>query len=201
MLNSDAFVEFAKLADKSVDVIITSPPFRDEDVAGDYYTFYDKFMSEVKRVTRDYAFIFNSSSRIVDISRRYDVPEEILIWYKGVILFTNRFNPIFVYKFTDAYKLRLWSNVFSVRPYRGKDSSKVHVHQDPVHLYQYLIRLVPEDKTILDPFVGSGTTLVAAYNLNRAAIGWEVDEDRYKVALSRLTFAQKQRTNLTDVFG
>ena len=71
---------------------------------------------------------------------------------------------------------------------RFKWSSKKphHPAEKPVQLMKWLIETVPNDGAILDPFMGSGTTLRAAKDLDRAAIGIEVDERHCETAAERL---------------
>ena len=54
-------------------------------------------------------------------------------------------------------------------------------------LMEYLVTLASrEGATILDPFMGSGTTGVACKNLNRNFIGIELDKDYYEIAQKRI---------------
>lgn len=62
-----------------------------------------------------------------------------------------------------------------------------HVTQKPVDLLQHLLRVVPGERlTVLDPFLGSGSTLVAARNLGHKCIGVEVEERYCEIAANRL---------------
>lgn len=65
-----------------------------------------------------------------------------------------------------------------------------HPTQKPVELMEYLVRThTNEGDTILDPFMGSGTTGVACKNLGRDFIGIELDSDYFKIAEKRISLA------------
>jgi len=61
-----------------------------------------------------------------------------------------------------------------------------HPTQKPIALVQQLADRVPAGATVLDPFCGSGTTLIAALETGRKAIGIEIDERWVDVARRRL---------------
>lgn len=70
-------------------------------------------------------------------------------------------------------------------------STMVHPTQKPVELLEYLIKTyTKEGDVILDNTMGSGTTGVAAVNLNRQFIGMEQDPDYFNVAQERIEEAQ-----------
>lgn len=63
-----------------------------------------------------------------------------------------------------------------------------HPTQKPTKLMEYFVRLLsnPGD-TVLDPFMGSGSTGVAAKRLARSFIGVEISKDYFKIANERIT--------------
>jgi site-specific DNA-methyltransferase (adenine-specific) len=75
------------------------------------------------------------------------------------------------------------SSIIKIKNERGK----AHPTQKPVPLFEYLIKTYTnESDLVLDPFAGSGTTAVAARNLNRQFICIEKDPDYYQKILERL---------------
>ena len=66
------------------------------------------------------------------------------------------------------------------------EPNKKHPFQKPIDLIKTLIEASPDSSLILDPFMGSGTTLVAAENLNRKSIGIEIEPKYCEIAAKRL---------------
>lgn len=71
------------------------------------------------------------------------------------------------------------------------DRKNAHSAEKPVPLFVRAIELVGGD-TILDPFMGSGTTGVACIQTGRNFIGIEIDEGYYNIAKNRIEQAQAQ---------
>lgn len=63
---------------------------------------------------------------------------------------------------------------------------RVHPTQKPLPLMKWCLGFAPDAQTILDPFMGSGTTLRAAKDLGRKAIGIEIEEKYCEIAANRL---------------
>lgn len=118
----------------------------------------------------------------------FDLPptKGILVWDKlrgdtnfadGEIAWTNADRALRIFRYR-------W-NGFLVDPTSTDDRS--HPTQKPLALIKWCLSLFPDAQTILNPFMGSGTTLVAAKNLGRKAIGIEIEEKYCEIAAKRLS--------------
>jgi site-specific DNA-methyltransferase (adenine-specific) len=67
-----------------------------------------------------------------------------------------------------------------------------HPTQKPLRVMRWCLTFVPDAATILDPFMGSGTTGVACANLGRRFIGIEIEERYFDIACKRIEDAYKQ---------
>ncbi len=79
------------------------------------------------------------------------------------------------------------SSPTNVLRFNLEGGEKLHETQKPLDLIKYLIKLTTrEGQIVLDPFMGSGTTAVAARDLNRHFIGYEISEEFWRVGQQRL---------------
>ena len=191
--NQDCLEGMKQLPDNCIDLMLTSPPFKDEDVQGDYWEFYAAFMSQALRITKKAAVIIHtpSADKMNRIIAQWP-PFRTLIWYKGVSLRHCRYNPMYVYRLGEYNPNGLiWSDVHGCISLHGKE--KEHEYQDPVQLYSRLISMLNRKKdfeTVVDPFMGSGATAVAAIQNGLDYVGYEINSEHVTLANKRISAVQ-----------
>lgn len=123
---------------------------------------------------------------------KYPPPDWTLCWarpgsmqhQKGAAAFSH-WEPVLVYgerNFPVDYKLF---------PPSTASKDQRHPCPKPVKLMEWLVSGVP-GVSVLDPFMGSGTTGVACMNLKRKFIGIEIDPKYFDIACERIEMAWKQ---------
>ena len=84
----------------------------------------------------------------------------------------------------------LWNGM--IRAGEEKGQQRVHPTQKPIAVMQWCIEMAGMPEVILDPFMGSGTTGVAALRLGRKFIGVEREPKYFDIACRRIEEAAKQ---------
>lgn len=110
---------------------------------------------------------------------------------------------------TEVYAKSLHGEVSSKRPYLRYPSSVqkfnrergFHPTQKPVALFEYLIKTyTKKGEIVLDNCMGSGTTAIACLNTDRQYIGFELDEDYYRMATERIEKHKSQMNLFLDFY-
>ncbi len=102
----------------------------------------------------------------------------------------NHLNCITAKEWVKA-QIGVWEFFYEKRDIRDKEK---HPAVYPISLSSKVIKLFShEGELVVDPFVGSGTTLVSAQDLNRNAVGFDINEDYIELSKSRL-----EQTRITD---
>jgi len=121
--------------------------------------------------------------------------------YEFILIFKKYGNPARVDKeIKEQSKLSQeeWSQYFTGHWNFPGEKQDRHLAMFPVELPRRLIKMFSfVDDTILDPFLGSGTTSLAAKNLRRNSIGYEINEDflpiiKEKLGLKQMTIFQDE---------
>lgn len=101
-----------------------------------------------------------------------------------------------VKKYNLNYKNNnFYDNIIKVETFKSDFGN--HVNQKPIKLMEFLISLVTkENAIILDPFCGSGTTCIAAKNINRHYIGIEIDTHNVEISNKRLLESMQLELNI-----
>ena len=88
----------------------------------------------------------------------------------------------------------VWTDLHRIKHNKRRDS---HPCQLPIHLLERIILMsTDEGDTVLDPFMGTGTTAIAAKRLGRNFVGIELDADYVEIANNHLT-----ETNVSSKIG
>ena len=212
-----------RLEDNSVDCVITDPPYgidvdgvHGDDIDGDENIEKAKELLrnvsvESSRVMKDdgHGYFFWTAREIpaaLSVLEKVFQDVQILIWKKNrsnVRATLQNHNYPYNYE-VIFYVVNESPRGLNGRPTDNKDvieESIVHTNdlehrtQKPVGLIETLItNSTTERDTILDPFMGSGTTAVAAIQNDRDYIGFELDADNYRDVIERrIGEAKRQR--------
>lgn len=83
---------------------------------------------------------------------------------------------------------------------KDTESEKIHPTQKPVKLLENLISIfTDEGDVVIDPCAGSGSTLIAAENLNRKSFGFEIKKEFFVKATSWIEENKRQKNEIKDL--
>jgi site-specific DNA-methyltransferase (adenine-specific) len=198
--NADFRDVIPDLSDDAADLIFADPPY---GVGVDY----DKYDDDPEKTTKMVLNSINVLKRVGKITAimagRYETeialyrsnpPRWKMIWYKGA---QSSKSPI---GFNDYETILIYGNKINrnahdhitARPEKRQPHG--HPCPKPLKLLTTMIRrLTKTNQLVIDPFCGSGTTLVAAKILGRTAIGMDISEKYCEQAANRL---EDQRQNI-----
>ena len=206
LINGDCLIEMKKIPDKSIDLVLTDPPYNAgreyaNDNLGDieYIDFTDKYLSECKRVLTD------NGNLVVIIGVKYQKPITMWLfnnlnycwefcWWKsngmlnGKSTFSKFEKVLWFSKGTGTYYRQKpeYTDVWNI-PIRTQANNFGHPTPKDIKGINRILKLLSKkEDTILDPFMGSGTTGVAAKELGRNFIGIEISPEYFKIVEKRI---------------
>lgn len=184
----------------SGDVVLTDLPY---GIGVDYGDTYDDTAEALAEAVADALPIMRASAPVVALTCgigniwRYPEPTWALCWYMANACSStgkwgfNQWQPVLVYG-TDPYLRRGMGRrpdvIITAAANSGIDKRRGHPCPKPTEAWRKILtRVSPsESDLILDPFMGSGTTLDAAKYTGRRAIGIDVNEAYCEIAANRL---------------
>lgn len=182
LILGDCLEEMKKIPDKSIDFVLTDPPYPDYHT--EIYTFNPepiKYLNNFK--CRQLVFWSAKADFILDYTA-------IHIWDKKSGA-GSQYERIFErngHKNFNVYRYYLINSTVAANFTR--DVFTGHPSQKPRKLISNLIQdYSKKGDTILDPFMGSGTTGVACKELGRNFIGIEISPEYFKIAEKRINQA------------
>ena len=212
--NEDCLEGMKRIPDGSVDCIVTDIPYNECNRADNGLRNLDKDKADIGMFDVDmltqtlcdktkgsiYMFCgFNQVSTIRQAMSQKSLSTRIIVWEKtnpspmnaSVIWLSGVELCVYGKKQGATFNLHCKNTVFRY-PCGG---GKIHPTQKPVELMVQLIAAsTKEGDTVLDPFMGSGTTAIAAIREKRNFIGFELNKEYYDKACKRIKLEQAQLT-------
>ena len=171
-----------------VDAVVTDPPYGLGIAANPIRQKHEKLDWDNQAPSRDLIGLCLeiSDSAVIWGGNYFDLPptQKVLVW--------DKMQPP---DFSLAMLEIAWTNIGGpAKMFRQSVTgySKEHPTQKPENLMQWCLGFLPDAQTILDPFMGSGTTGVACVNLGRKFIGIEREPKYFDIACKRIAEAYKQ---------
>ena len=174
----DTETEYYQLLTNSVDKMLAISKYVFFNIQKNYYNKKDVFK-----------FIGKYSEKIIDIiiwTKSNPMPASgfnITNAYEFIIILSNTETSI---KAKETYtKNHIETNVYSENPYK-----KIHrAVMKPDVVTWFIKKFTTKNNTILDPFMGLGTTGIICKELDRNFLGIELDEEYFKIAQGRINDA------------
>lgn len=195
------------LATVKADAVITDPPYgikQDKGMGGGGYDSTGRY----KRKPRQYAGGWDDEAPDAELLQMVIASAPVAVLWGGNYLPLERGGKWLVWNkvqvmptYSDAELA--WTNAsgISVKLYtlhcnKARIEMGLHPTQKPVQLMAWSMdqAKVPEGATVLDPYMGSGSTIIAAIRTGRKAIGIEKDPDHFQTALERIKRELSQLT-------
>lgn len=125
--------------------------------------------------------------------------KQVLVWHKppdaglvgSVTGFRRDAEPIFMVGPWPQANVRTSSVIHLRRGQAATTAETGHPHTKPVGILEALLECAPAG-TVLDPFMGSGSSGVACHSLKRPFIGIELKPEYFDIACERIENAQRQ---------
>jgi len=170
----------------------------DNEVLAEFAKYGERKTGNVKPYEEKGASWF-TSHKVRDVNHSASTGTAARFFYTAKASKDDRNDGLYDYEHTDAADMvdrePDSAGMNSPRAGAGRTSGAKNQHPTvkPTSLMRYLVRLVcPKGGLVLDPFAGSGTTLIAAYREDCRAIGIELDPDYHKMASHRIDKATAQ---------
>lgn len=185
-----------EMPDGSVDAVITDPPYGTKVAEWDKAAPYE-VLPELLRVSKGLVLWFGAAPRLREDLLAFEIPpQRVLIWHVTFSLAGTaahgmyyRYHPLYAWKLPKKQK-GLCQDVVQV-PQDGHNGW-YHPGTKPIKLMTQLVQMVDSGATILDPYMGSGTTMVACINTDHNGIGIEINPNYFAIAQRRVADAQQQ---------